>query len=341
MPSTPTPAIQNNVKPPGVPLRPSGTPIAIGVPRPPSQHPSTPAASTVLGPANPPPRGVPSTALITAASTSALPPETQAGHPAQEGEIEPAQKKRGSRKRKQSIPSADDEGEGEGDVSPTSSKGKGRTARPRAPSLPPYDPAADPGEELDPTVVTMASLCSDTGQGRVSSKAIEVLNNHSVWKKQSREKRARMRALMEAKKYGKTEEEIDALEDENGVVPTPSTISPSTSNATTATATTDAEADTSNPDLDYSQDFTASRFNAQIRIGPNGETIIDEDSLVVNREETDETAHYTHVTESDTSKFVNSGTYSKRFRGSRWSAEETELFYDVGLSTGYTLFLWY
>lgn len=258
-----------------------------------------------------------------------MPQEALTGPLTQEGEKGPAQQKRGSRKRKHPIPAAD-EAEAEGDGSPTSSKGKGRMARPRDPSLPPYDPAADPGEELDPTAVTMASLCNDTGQGRVSSKAIEVLNNHSVWKRQSREKRARMRALMEAKKYGKTEEEVDAFEDENGIVPSPSTITPSTSNATTATITTDAEADTSNPDLDYSQDFTASRFNAQIRIGPNGETIIDEDSLVVNREETDETAHYTHVTESDTSKFVNSGTYSKRFRGSRWSAEETELFYDVG-----------
>lgn len=172
----------------------------------------------------------------------------------------------------------------------------------------------------------MATLCSDTGQGRVSSKAVEILENHAIWKKQSREKRARMRALMEAKKYGKTEEEVEALE-ENGSDPPPASITPSTSNTTTKTL--DAESDPLNPNLDYSQEFSTSRYNAQIRIGPNGETIIDEESLVVNREETDETANYTHVTESDNSKFVNSGTYSKRFRGSRWSAEETELFYDV------------
>jgi transcription factor TFIIIB component B'' len=170
----------------------------------------------------------------------------------------------------------------------------------------------------------MATLCNDTGQGRVSSKAAEILSNHAAWKKQNREKRARMRELMEARKYGRTEQEAELLQ-ENGVPPTPSSITPSTSHASTSASTDDP-----NADFDYTQDLAASRFNVQVRIGPNGETVIDEESLVVNREEPDETANYTHVTESDTTKFVNSGTYAKRFRGSRWSAEETELFYDVG-----------
>ncbi|KAF9537813.1 hypothetical protein CPC08DRAFT_531776, partial [Agrocybe pediades] len=53
------------------------------------------------------------------------------------------------------------------------------------------------------------------------------------------------------------------------------------------------------------------------------------ESLVVDRVEDDGTEDYTHVIESDHTKFVNSGTYGKRYRGSRWSAEETELFYDA------------
>ncbi|PPQ71475.1 hypothetical protein CVT26_011254, partial [Gymnopilus dilepis] len=47
------------------------------------------------------------------------------------------------------------------------------------------------------------------------------------------------------------------------------------------------------------------------------------------RAENDGTENYTHVVESDLTKFVNSGSYSKRYRGSRWTAEETELFYDA------------
>ncbi len=78
--------------------------------------------------------------------------------------------------------------------------------RSRGPSLPPYDPNADPGEELDPTVVTMAALCDDTGQGRVSSKAAEILSNHAAWRTRNKEKRARMRTLMELKKYGRENE---------------------------------------------------------------------------------------------------------------------------------------
>ena len=60
--------------------------------------------------------------------------------------------------------------------------------------------------------------------------------------------------------------------------------------------------------------------------------IVDDQSLFVDRPEDDDTAGYTHVEESDTSKFVNSATYSKKMRGSRWSAEETELFYDVRIN---------
>ncbi|KAJ3537010.1 hypothetical protein NM688_g6753 [Phlebia brevispora] len=75
--------------------------------------------------------------------------------------------------------------------------------------------------------------------------------------------------------------------------------------------------------------MSTSRYNVQVRIGPNGETIIDESSLFVDRHEEEDTTQYTHIEESDATKFVNSATYSKKLRGSRWSAEETDLFYDA------------
>ncbi|KAG5724733.1 Transcription factor TFIIIB component B'' [Termitomyces sp. T112] len=203
-----------------------------------------------------------------------------------------------------------------------------RSRRSRGPSLPPFDPNADPGEEIDPTVVTMASLCSDTGQGRVSSKAAEILSNHAAWKLQNREKRTRMKALMELKKYGR-EEEAEALE--------AAQVSPinkvpegaATDSSQDRTITSPAIGDDTGNEFDYTQDLTTSRFNVQVRIGPNGETVIDEESLVVDRVEAEDTTNYTHVVESDHTKFVNSGSYGKRYRGSRWSAEETELFFDA------------
>ena len=156
----------------------------------------------------------------------------------------------------------------------------------------------DSGEDIDPTSVTMAALCTDTGQGRVSRKAAEILANHATWKAKNKEKRAHMRNLMELKKY--------------------------------APATAPVPDDTANG-FDYSQGLATSRYNVQVRIGPNGETVIDEESLVVDRVENDGTDDYTHVIESDHTKFVNSGTYGKRYRSSRWSAEETERFFDVSL----------
>ena len=178
----------------------------------------------------------------------------------------------------------------------------------------PYDPD-QPGIELDPTVVTMASICVDTGQGRVSSKATEIMKNHLAWKTANRERRAQMVAEMEAKKYGK------ALDSEATPNPTPLTpINP---------PAPPGEPTARDNDFDYSQTMSASKFNVQVRIGPSGETVIDEESLYVDNSAEQETHDYTHVEESDTTKFVNSATHSKKLRGSRWSAVETELFYDV------------
>lgn len=207
----------------------------------------------------------------------------------------------------------------------------------------PFDPDAGPGEELDPTVVTMAALCSDTGQGRISSKAIQIQTNHAAWKASNREKRLRMKMLMESKKYGKKEGADEATACDQGTNVTPGEH-PSTANAAAgpsrgspsrslrAPSTGPPAEDETGHGFDYSQAMSTSRFNVQVRIGPNGETIIDEESLFVDRNDENETVNYTHVEESDTTKFVNSSTYGKKYRGSRWSAEETELFFDVSLT---------
>jgi transcription factor TFIIIB component B'' len=137
-----------------------------------------------------------------------------------------------------------------------------------------------------------------------------------------------MKTLMEQKKYGRDEtgDIIDTQNPSNSVeVGSTSSLLPKSSNPAANTA----PLDDAGGGFDYSQDLATSRFNVQVRIGPNGETIIDEESLVVDRAEAEDTENYTHVVESDNTKFVNSGSYGKRFRGSRWSAEETESFYDV------------
>ena len=169
----------------------------------------------------------------------------------------------------------------------------------------------------------MASICVDTGQGRVSSKANEVMKNHVAWKASNRERRAQMVVEMEAKKYGKT---LDSGATPNHSPPT--SINPPPPQEANESAPL-SEPTTGDNDFDYSQTMSASKFNVQVRIGPNGETVVDEESLFVDNSAEEYTHGYTHVEESDTTKFVNSATHSKKLRGSRWSAMETELFYDV------------
>ena len=240
---------------------------------------------------------------------------------------------------------ADADGD-ENEVEPSSKRQRttgSRRGRTRLPSPPPFDPDADPGEELDPTVVTMAALCDDTGRGRVSSKASQIVSNHAAWRASNREKRARMKAIMEAKKYGR-----DLEAEEDGVEKNETSASQGDTAASASQRGTPApEVDPSNAaqdetadkgaEFNYGENLAISRFNVQVRIGANGETIIDEDSLFVNRDEGDQTENYTHVEESDFTKFVNSATYSRKVRGSRWSAEETELFYNVGRYVCYCL----
>ncbi|KAI0801117.1 hypothetical protein C8Q74DRAFT_1364763 [Fomes fomentarius] len=211
----------------------------------------------------------------------------------------------------------------------TSDSRRGRT---RAPSPPPYDPDGDPGEELDPTVVTMATLCDDTGRGRVSTRAAQVVSNHAAWRAANREKRARMKAIIEAKKYGRNLEEEDEAAGQTANATEQVEQFTSADAATAAPNASNLDDDTADKpadDFDYTENLAVSRYNVQVRIGANGEIILDEDSLFVNRDEEHRTEDYTHVEESDFTKFVNSATYSKKVRGSRWSSEETELFYDA------------
>jgi len=128
---------------------------------------------------------------------------------------------------------------------------------------------------------------------------------------------------MEAKKYGKA---LDTETTPNPIPSTPVNLPPQQTDVDESTPLSEPIAGDS---FDYSQTMSASKFNVQVRIGPNGETLIDEESLYVDNSGEQDTHDYTHVEESDTTKFVNSATHSKKLRGSRWSAVETELFYDV------------
>ncbi|KZV74887.1 hypothetical protein PENSPDRAFT_572482 [Peniophora sp. CONT] len=250
-----------------------------------------------------------------------------------DNEAEP--KKRASRRGRRKSTAAADDNDSEQETLDGEPRKKRRGRKARSPVR--FDADADPGEELDPTVVTMADLCEDTGQGRVSSKAAQIFDNHANWKRANRERRARMRAISERKKYGLKDDEGEGEgeqaankgEPEEVAVPgsPPAEVEEDHFGAFDADA--DGEAVDDEDDFDYSAVGGGSKFAPRFRIGPNGETIIDDTSLHVDRDEEAETAGYQHVEESDATKFTNSSTYGKKVHGSRWSAEETEMFFDA------------
>ncbi|KIL00979.1 hypothetical protein PAXRUDRAFT_820983 [Paxillus rubicundulus Ve08.2h10] len=314
------------------PLFPPPREASVLVMPPPSAVPVRPAFQKIPDCAAPPFTQIPHLNIPIVVSSSTAPPPIQAAEPqvpliveevativgpSQPSVIEDPHER--SRKRRELSHS----------LTTTTSK---KLRKPRRPATPAFDIDADPGEILDPTSITMATLCEDTGQGRVSSKAAQILGNHLAWKKSNKEKRARMRTLMEARKYGRNEDgettqaprHLESASDQTSAA----NATPESSTQSTSGALPTIE-DTSGHGFDYSQDVATSHYNVQVRIGPNGETIVDDESLFVDRNAEEDTAEYTHVEESDVTKFVNSATYAKRFRGSRWSAEETELFYDA------------
>lgn len=264
---------------------------------------------------------------------------------AEEGQNEGAEKAPRKRARVRKTRATEDGAE---DESGQPKKRRRKSATPREPKelAPAFTADAEPGEDLDPTVITMANLCEDTGQGRVSSKAAHIFDNHAAWKQANKERRARMRAIVEAKKYGRDEEDVDGGKQvaASSSQPAPTEVSgpskPSTPEGFQPVGEDAGEGDDGGKDdgdgnFDYSQTINTSRYNVRVRIGPNGETIVDEESLFVDRTEEDETENYVHVEESDATKFVNSGSYGKKPGGSRWSGMETELFYEVRTSYTY------
>jgi transcription factor TFIIIB component B'' len=134
-----------------------------------------------------------------------------------------------------------------------------------------------------------------------------------------------MKSLVEARKFRGRDDDKDDTQSNKSPIVGPSLAGGSPAGVSQQEGPT-AE-DGSGQGFDYSQGLATSRFDVQVRIGPNGETFIDEESLFVDRNHEDNTEQYTHIEESEHTKFVNSGTYGKKVRGSRWGASETELFY--------------
>lgn len=71
------------------------------------------------------------------------------------------------------------------------------------------------------------------------------------------------------------------------------------------------------------------QYAPQLRV-VDGQIVLDQDSLEVNRcDQSPQLDEMEVVEESDSTRLINSQTWSKAVRGERWSTKETSLFYDA------------
>lgn len=225
-------------------------------------------------------------------------------------------------------------------------------------------------EPLDPTTATMASLCeSDLPTGRLSSKYLEkgiayvkvsntiIFTLELILAKHVEERRQR---IME-----RTAERLRQLRS-SGLDPS-ETPPPKKPESTLVEANLDANADANaNTNINASpisgpsssrgelgaslspspereppppqETFTESAAAPQIRF-VNGEMVLDEESQFYDRAgpEVQDEDSMVVVDEADSTRFSNSSSFMKKAgaRGSRWTADETEMFYWVRNSLSY------
>ncbi|KZV98988.1 hypothetical protein EXIGLDRAFT_831766 [Exidia glandulosa HHB12029] len=188
-------------------------------------------------------------------------------------------------------------------------------------------PTAEDGEgrqSLDPTLATMADICADPGVGRLSSRYEAVVNAYTEDKVKRKKKRLEMHARAMKRLYGQP---IEGEESTSVVKQLSLKVDESSSKKGDGDGGDDDE-------WDYEATVHVSGQHAvQIRQGDGNQTVVDESSLQVNREDDPEHRAYEEmeeIEESDLTKFVTSATYTRKVSGQRWKKEETELFF-VGL----------
>jgi len=165
----------------------------------------------------------------------------------------------------------------------------------------------------------MKDLCGETSFGRVSTRHAEIQEAHSRARKAERERRAQIAKIREAKE--KRGEDLDNPEVPLDLPPAAQLL------ASTLESTATQE------DFDYGENMKASHYAVAMRMDASGQMVLDEESLLVDRTADpaliQDEAAMEHVEETDISRFVNSASHSRKLRGSRWTREETELFYEA------------
>jgi hypothetical protein len=189
------------------------------------------------------------------------------------------------------------------------------------------DTNVESGDPIDPTSTSMKDLCASGGPGRVSSRFLELQVAHAEAKRLEKERRARIAAIREAKDKRGVDIEDPTAANATPVLPDTEAGNPLAEDAETTEDQDPADA------FDYKRDLRSDHFSVSMRIDASGNLVVDEDSLVVDRaanpEYLAEMEGMAHVEESDASHFVNSASHSRKTKGSRWTRDETDAFFEV------------
>ena len=238
-----------------------------------------------------------------------------------------APKKRGLPAR--SLPLEDDTDNASSDKSPRHR----RTRKPHPRVDKPVTEMPEVGESIDETTVTMNDLCNGVGQGHVSSRFLDVFQLSAVNRKRKREDRAKLTEIVRRRELGLPQEEGDEMIGQRGRGLTAADLFGA---AVVHGAGAEEDESVENED-EYVMRATAVRHAPQIRYDAHGNMVLDEEHLDFDRqaeaeEELAAQGPVEVIVENDRDKFTNHATFSRKPGYSRWSREETELFYDVRVS---------
>ncbi len=170
----------------------------------------------------------------------------------------------------------------------------------------------------------MAELCMDMGVGRPSSRTEESVTKSVEWKVQQRSVRQTIRERHKSRFLPNAEKEVgeDEAETEGAAA-----------RRLREGAEEGGEEGEEREEASGIENLRANRYAAQVRMDENGEIIMDDLTLSVDRYEAAAeevpTGDYQVIEEAERDRFVNGHTWSKRLSGQRWSREETDLFYHV------------
>lgn len=199
-------------------------------------------------------------------------------------------------------------------------------------------PGQATGPPIDPSAMTMAEIARRPGQGRVSNRGLEIQR----MLKEQREKAAAAEAAADSAAI--------VVANGNAAVATNPEAQPSqpaegsssgdafsrimgTYNAAAAQAKDTTRSEDGEDEDGLGGGFTAAAGGPRVRMGADGQLVIDEESTVIDehRQAQEElfSGNVEYVEEDDRTRFVNSMTHSRKGRGSKWSAEEDEMFFEV------------